>query len=171
MQRHLTNTTWLLLALVSSTWLVSMPAAAQTYKWTDADGKVHYSDQPPPANAKEQVTVKPRKPSAATPTTTDKDAPAAKAKGKAKTYVEQEAEFKRRQVETAEREAAEKKKADEATEKKQNCDKARAQLRGLQAGGRVSQTNSQGEREYMSDAQIAQAIESAKKTVDSWCNK
>jgi len=165
MQRHLINTNWLLLALVSTTWLVSMPAAAQTYKWTDADGKVHYSDQPPPANIKEQITVKPRKPSAAAPASTDKDAPAAKAK----TYVEQEAEFKRRQVETAEREAAEKKKADEAAEKKQNCDRARAQLRGLQAGGRVSQTNAQGEREYMSDAQIAQAIENGKKSVASWC--
>jgi hypothetical protein len=83
--------------------------------------------------------------------------------------VEQEAEFKRRQVETAEREAAEKKKAGEAAEKKQNCDRARAQLRGLQAGGRVSQANAQGEREYMSDAQIGQAVESAKKSVDSWC--
>src|SRR5258708_14618405 len=105
MQRHLTNTTWLLLALVSSTWLVSMPAAAQTYKWTDADGKVHYSDQPPPANAKEQGTVKPRKPSAATPTTTDKEGPAAKAKGKAKTSVAHEAQSERRTTQTPDRQA------------------------------------------------------------------
>ena len=169
MQRHLIYTNWLLLALVGSTWLVSMPAAAQTYKWTDADGKVHYSDQPPPANVKEQITVKPRKPSAspqtAAPAPTDKGAPPAKAK----TYVEQEAEFKKRQVETAEREAAEKKKAGEAAEKKQNCAQATAQLKGLQAGGRMTQTNAKGEREYMSDAQIAQEIDRSKKSVDSWC--
>jgi hypothetical protein len=169
MQRHLINVNWLLLALMSSTWLIATPAAAQTYKWTDAEGKVHYSDQPPPANAKEQVTVKPRKQSAAAPTTapapTEKGAPAAKAK----TYVEQEADFKKRQVEAAEREAAEKKKVAEAAEKKQNCEQARAQLRSLQAGGRVTRTNAQGEREYMSDAQIGQEIERSKKAVDSWC--
>jgi hypothetical protein len=145
--------------------LAALPADAQTYKWTDADGKIHYSDQPPPANAKDQGTVKGRKPAAPAPdAAADKGAPA-----KAKTYVEQEAEFKKRQVEAAERNAAEKKKADEVAEKKRNCETARTQLRGLQAGGRVSQTNAKGELEYMSDAQIAQEIERAKKSVDGWC--
>jgi glutaredoxin len=33
--------------------LCSMPALAGTlYRWTDADGKVHYTDQPPPASVK-----------------------------------------------------------------------------------------------------------------------
>lgn len=166
MQRHLTGITWLLMALIGGAWLAATPAAAQTYKWKDADGKIHYSDQPPPANAKEEATMKPRKPAAAATT-----APAAAENGapKAKTYIEQEADFKRRQVEAAERDAEEKKKAAEVAERKQNCERARAQLRSLQAGGRVTQTNSQGEREYMSDAQIAQAIESGKKSVDSWC--
>lgn len=170
MRRHPIKINWLLLALMSGTWLVAAPAFAQTYKWTDAEGKVHYSDQPPPANAREQVTVKPRKPSAsapaATPAAAEKGAPAAKAR----TYVEQEADFKKRQVEAAEREAADKRKADEVAEKKQNCDQARAQLRSLQAGGRVTGTNAQGEREYMSDAQIAQEIERGKKLVENWCN-
>ena len=169
MRRHLITVNWLLLALMSGTWLVAAPALAQTYKWTDANGKVHYSDQPPPANAKEQVTVKPRKPSASTPAAnpaaTEKGAPAAKAK----TYVEQEANFKKRQVEAAEREAAEKKKADEAVEKKQNCEQARSQLKNLQSGGRITRNNPQGEREYLNDAQIAQEIQRGKKTVDSWC--
>ena len=166
MQRHLTGITWLLMALIGGVWFAATPAAAQTYKWKDADGKIHYSDQPPPANAKEEATVKPRKPASAATA-----APAATENGtaKAKTYVEQEADFKRRQVEAAEREAEEKKKAAEAAEKKQNCDRARAQLRALQDGGRVTHVNNQGEREYMSDAQVAQAIESGKKTVDSWC--
>ncbi len=170
MQRHLINIiNWLLLALMSATWLVAAPAAAQTYKWTDAEGKVHYSDQPPPANAKEQATIKPRKPSTSAPTAapvaTEKGAPAAKAK----TYVEQEADFKKRQVEAAEREAADKKKVAEAAEKKQNCEQARAQLKSLQSGGRITRNSAQGEREYLNDAEIAQEIERGKKSVDSWC--
>lgn len=33
--------------------LLSLPAMAGTlYRWTDANGKVHYTDQPPPASAK-----------------------------------------------------------------------------------------------------------------------
>ena len=166
MQRNLIN--GLLLALIGGAWLVSAPAGAQTYKWTDAEGKVHYSDQPPPANAKEQAMVKPRKPSASTPAAsapTEKGASTAKNK----TYIEQEADFKKRQVETAEREAADKKKAAEAAEKKQNCEQARSQVKNLQSGGRITRTNAQGEREYLNDAQIAQEIERGKKSVDSWC--
>ncbi|MBI3528555.1 MAG: DUF4124 domain-containing protein [Betaproteobacteria bacterium] len=154
--------------MIIGTGLVALPAAAQTYKWIDAEGKVHYSDQPPPANAKEQVTVKPRKPSASTPAAsapTEKGAPATKAK----TYIEQEADFKKRQVEAAEREAADKKKADEAAEKTQNCEQARSQLKNLQSGGRTTRTNAQGEREYLNDAQIEQEIERGKKSVESWC--
>ena len=166
MQRHRTGITWLLLALIGGAWLAASPVVAQTYKWKDADGKIHYSDQPPPANAKEEATVKQRKPaSAATaaPAAGENKAP------KAKTYVEQEADFKKRQVEAAKHEDEEKKKAAEAAAKKQNCERARAQLRSLQSGGRVTQTNAKGEREFMSEAQIAQGIESEKKSVDSWC--
>ena len=170
MQRHLTTITWLLLTLIGGAWLNTTSVVAQTYKWKDANGKIHYSDQPPPANAKEETTVKPRKPAAAP---TAAPAPAGKGAGatktKTKTYVEQEADFKKRQVEAAKREDEEKKKVADAAEKKQNCDRARAQLSSLQAGGRVTQTNVKGEREYMSDAQIAQAMEAGKKSVDSWC--
>lgn len=174
MRSYLIHVNWLLLALISGACLFAGSASAQTYKWKDADGKIHYSDQPPPANAKEPVTVKPRKqaggattaaPANAAPPTAEKAAPAAKAK----TYVEQEAEFRKRQVEAAERDAADKQKAVEAAQKKQNCDQARAQVSNLQAGGRVTRTNAQGEREYMTDAQIAQEVERAKKAANDWC--
>jgi len=166
MQCRLGNTALLLAIVVAAT--SGAAIGAQTYKWTDAEGKVHYSDQPPPANIKEPTTVKtPRQSAPAAPS-------APNAKGapppKAKTYTEQEADFKKRQVETAEREAAEKKKADEAAERKQTCTQVRAQLKGLQAGGRLTQTNAQGEREYMSDAQIGQEIDRLKKAEAGVCN-
>ena len=45
----------------------AVPAAAELYKWVDAEGKVHYSDTPPPANAKKAERKKlTDKPSAAT---------------------------------------------------------------------------------------------------------
>ena len=42
--------------------LLAAPASAEMYKWTDEDGKVHYSDQPPPADAQEQKPIKAVKP-------------------------------------------------------------------------------------------------------------
>jgi hypothetical protein len=167
MRRNLKN--GLVLAMIGGTCIVSVQAGAETYKWTDAEGKIHYTDQPPPANAKELGTLNGRKPSApattASPPAGDKGATAAKAK----TPAEQEADFRKRQVEAAEREAAEKKKAAEAAERKQNCETSRAQLKNLQSGGRITRANAQGERDYLNDAQIAQEIERAKKAVDSWC--
>jgi hypothetical protein len=42
------------------------PAGAELYKWTDADGRIHYTDTPPPANArraeKKKLTDKPSAP-------------------------------------------------------------------------------------------------------------
>ncbi len=166
MLHHPSKTKLLALALLGSAWLVAA-SAAPMYKWTDADGKIHYSDQPPPASVKEGVTVKPGKQSAPVPKAAagEKAVPTAKAK----TYVEEEAEFRKRKVEEAEREAAEKKKAEDAAQQKQNCERARAQLANLQAGGRLTRINAQGEREFLSDAEIAQAAETAKKSADSWC--
>lgn len=168
----------LILAATGGFWLIPGPAGAEMYKWTDADGKVHFSDQPPPSNIKNLTTIKRGKPAGTPPpaaSESDSDSvnpdPAVeKTKAAApKTYVEKDMEFKKRQVEKAEREAAEKKKTDEAAEKKRNCDQSRAQLKSLQAGGRVARANAQGEREYLSEAQVAQEIEHGKKSVDDWC--
>jgi hypothetical protein len=46
--------------------LAAMPAGAELYKWVDADGNVHYTDTPPPANARKAERKKlTDKPSAA----------------------------------------------------------------------------------------------------------
>ena len=41
MQRHLKGITWLLLALIGGAWLATTSVVAETYKWKDADGKIH----------------------------------------------------------------------------------------------------------------------------------
>ena len=63
MRRNLTY--GLLLAILGGACIVSAPAGAETYKWVDAEGKIHYTDQPPPANAKELGTLNAPKPPAA----------------------------------------------------------------------------------------------------------
>ena len=170
MRDRTVGATGLIAAIVGSLFL-TLPAAAQTYKWTDPDGKIHYSDQPPPAAVKDETVIKrgknaPPPPAAAAPGDKAKTA----GPPKAATPQEQEAEFRKRQVANAEKEAAEKKKADEAAEKKTNCDAAKGQLANLQAGGRITRTNGKGEREFMTDQEVAQEVDRGKKAVSSWCN-
>ena len=154
-----------LLATLVCGCLLTMPALSELYKWTDAQGNVHYSDQPPPPNVKQPVTVKPRRPAAPTAAPEAAGAPAAAPK----TQAEQDAEFNRRRVEAAEKEAAEKKAAKEAEEKKKNCEQAKAQLAHVQSGARISRYNDKGETEYLGEAEIAQEVARAKQVVDSWC--
>ena len=143
-----------------------MPALGELYKWTDPGGRVHYSDQPPPPNIKEPVTAKPRRQTS--PTAAPEAAGAAAAAPKS--YVEQNAEFNRRRVEAAEREAAEKKAVQEAAEKKKNCELSKVQLARAQSGARITRYNDKGETVYLNDAEIAQEIARTKQVADSWCN-
>lgn len=138
--------------------LAGAPASAELYKWTDAEGKVHFSDQPPPPEVKAPVTVKPRRPGAAPAA-----APAAPS------YVEQEAEFRKRQVEAAEKAKADKQAADDAAEKQRNCEQARARVASLEIGGRITRTNAAGEQIFLTDAEIAQALAGARRDADAAC--
>jgi hypothetical protein len=146
--------------------LPAMPALGELYKWTDAEGKVHYSDQPPPPNVKQPVTVKPRSPAAPAAAPEAAGTPAAAPKS----YVEKDAEFNRRRVEAAEREAAANKAAKEAADKKKNCEQAKAHLAGMQSGGRrITRHDEKGELVYLSDAEIAQETARAEQVAESWC--
>jgi len=154
-----------LLTVLSCGYLLAMPALGETYKWTDAEGKVHYSDQPPPPNVKKSVTVKPSSSAAPTAAPEAAGAPAAAPKSTA----EQDADFNRRRMEAAEREAAEKKAAETAAEKKRNCALAKAELARVQSGGRIARVNEQGEPVYLNDSEIGQETVRARQTADAWC--
>ena len=62
---HMTIRT-LAFALVAT--LTALPAAAQVYKWTDANGKVHYSSEKPPEVEAKTLKLDPG-PTAGAPTT------------------------------------------------------------------------------------------------------
>ncbi len=145
--------------------LLAVPATgvAELYRWVDESGRVHYSDKPPPPNARsERELGAPR--SGQRPGQGEK-----KGASGPKTYVEQEAEFRKRQVEKAEQQAAEQKAREEAETKRRNCERARAQLAGLQTGGRIARYNAQGERQFLNDAEIAAETQRAQQSVKDWC--
>jgi hypothetical protein len=142
------------------------PVSAQMYKWTDADGKVHYSDQPPPQGAKSQGTIAKPRPAPQAPAQPGETAAAQPAK--ARTTAEQEMEFRKRRLEKAEAEAKAEQQAKAAEEKKRNCASAQARVTALQTG-RVTRTAANGEQVYLEDADIARELVEARKVADSWC--
>ena len=146
--------------------LASTTAFAALSKWVDADGKVHYSDQPPPANVKAKtlrVT-----PEAAAPVSASGVA-AASAPVAPKTIAEREAEL--RKAQQAKKEAADMaaQKQAEAAAIKENCIAARKNLSILQEGMRMVEIDAKGERSYLDDEQRRQRIEKAQQEIKAYC--
>ena len=152
-----------LLALALPAW------AAEMYKWVDETGKVHYSDRPPPANARQQQTIQPKvRPQGAATTPAAPEGQAAPAT-KAKTAAELDMEFRKRRTEAAEAEAKRQQEAQAATEKQRNCEAAKARVAVLQTGGRITKASPSGEQIYLGDNEIAAELMEAQKVADSWC--
>lgn len=140
-------------------------ASAQLYKWTDKDGRVRYTDRPPPAGTKARTIATPSSAPAAQESEAAKDG----APQGALTPEQQEQAFRKRQLEA--QKAAEKSAlaSQEEAAKRENCARAREYQRTLESGQRVSRTNAQGEREYIDDAVRERELESARKAVTDWC--
>ena len=98
------------------------PALATMYKWVDKNGKVIYSDQPPPGNVKSEVIKPP-------PPPVNPNA--------AQELADKQLEIKVRDKKAQEQaKTAEKTRADNER-RRENCQQARLQLRALEAGNQL----------------------------------
>ncbi|MGZ5185971.1 MAG: DUF4124 domain-containing protein [Caldimonas sp.] len=157
--------------------LAALPAEAQ-WKWRDKGGRVQYSDLPPPVGTPDQdilarPTVQQRRAAAAAsaPASAASTASLQAAASSPLTprVVDPELEARRKRAET---EQAAKVKVEEervAATKADNCARARAQLRTLDSGVRVSRTNEKGEREFLDDQQRADETRHAKDAIAADC--
>lgn len=138
--------------------LVSTNTFAALSKWVDADGKVHYSDQPPPPNVKAKTLR----------VTSDTAAPAS-APAAPKTIAEREAEL--RKAQQAKKEAAGKAAQEQARveAEKSACATAQQNLRTLQEGMRIMEVDAKGERSYLDDEQRQQRIAKARQDISAYC--
>lgn len=136
--------------------LLSLTVGAQVYRWVDKDGKVQYSDQPPPPGAgkSDAMRINSSSPPASAAKASDKAADKAKPGDKGK---------------DAEKAKSAAEDAKIAKQNEENCRDTRAQLRTLQDGGRISTTNEKGEREFMSDEQMASEIARLQKLIAENC--
>jgi Domain of unknown function (DUF4124) len=154
--------------------LIAFAATAQAqWKWKDANGQVHISNLPPPREvAEKDILARPGAPATATKAPAAPVAAAsaaAAAPGTAAPKVDSELE-KRRKL--AEAEEQNKKKAEEAklaSQKVENCGRARSQLATLESGIRIAQTNAKGEREFMDDRARQGEVQRAREVIASDC--
>lgn len=134
---------------------VSSAAHAELYKWTDAQGKVHYSDHPPAAKAE---IIKSG--TAGQADITSQAMQSLEAKDQA---------YQKRRKEAEDARAKAEKEAERARIQRENCAKARNNLSTLQNTPRVYTTNAAGQRTYMDDAARANAVASSQKAVSDFC--
>ena len=156
--------------------LLVAPNASAQFKWRDANGRMVYSDQPPPTSIPPDAVLQaPGLRSAAErPGATGE---AAKASGAAAgsptatSTADRELEFRKRRIERAE---TERKSADEAAKARQAtaaCEETRADVRALESGMRMSRVNERGEREFIDDEQRAARLDAARKSSREHCTK
>jgi hypothetical protein len=146
---------------------VAATAPAQMYRWVDKDGRVRYSDQPPPAGIK-GTTLQPA-PLNTVPSPAGDDAAAKDAKKGPLTPAEQEAEFRKRQMAAQKAREKDELGQKDAQAKQENCTRARQSLATFESGIRISRVGADGERYYLEDAQRNAEMEQARQQVSAAC--
>lgn len=131
---------------------------AQVYKWIDKDGKVQYSDSPPPdgagASAVKKLEAPPSNPSGIGGT------------AKGPSWQDKARDYDRRRIDAAEKQARD---IELARKSQQRCDRARQDLGALQQVRRVYTTDDRGERHYLDDDQRQNEIARVQRVVSETC--
>ena len=126
--------------LVAMLATISTPVAAALYKWTDANGRVIYSDQPPNGNFKVEAINGPPPPSNP---------------NAAKELASKEAELTQKKALRADEDAKATKTRAEAGQKREQCAKVRGQIAMLAPDQNqqvlIFRSNEKGEPVYMDD--------------------
>ena len=139
--------------------LATATVAAQVYKWVDKDGKVQYTDTPPPASAtKTEAKKVDTSPPAASTTAAPAKSPQARAKDadKLKADIAEKAKKTEADRQNAEINAS-------------NCSNARSVIRELETGRPLTRTSEAGSREYLDDATREAEMTKARKSVAEFC--
>lgn len=135
--------------------LVSPYAQAELYKWTDDEGKVHYSDQP--LTEKTRSIKNPSAGQSAITSTAKKSLDA------------KDQDYQQRKKEAESAQAKAKAEAEHEGLLAENCAKARKNLSTLQNTPRVYSTDAAGQRIYMDDAARINAQAATQQSIAEFC--
>ena len=146
--------------------ICALPAQAQ-YQWRDANGRMVFSDQPPPPSVKPENVLRadPMPSSGARPEA------ARRSSGTAGQDQAADRELARRQKanEQADKAERERQQAEQTQRLARACEEARTELRTLESGMRMARINKDGEREYLDDAERDKRIATIRRDLNQSC--
>jgi hypothetical protein len=165
-----------IVALVASAYV---GGATAQWAWKEDNGRVVYSDRPPPATVRQsQILRQPPGSAPVAPSSAPAGAPSEAERQAAdarqvptgpKTLAERDMEFRKRQQERAEAERKAQEEQQKSAAKAADCERSKGYLRALEDGVRITRTDGSGNREYLDDAQRAAEIDRTRKTVQQVC--
>lgn len=142
------------LILIACATLALAAGAAEVYRWVDAEGKVHFSDTPPPGVASEKLAIK------SAPT----DPNAVELADATREVRENRAEADAVVASNAAKEAAAK-----AEQKAEACTAARKRYDDIQHSRKFASKDAAGNEVWMSGADADNLKQKAKADVDAKC--
>lgn len=161
-------------AVLAALLALSGGAAAQLYQWRDTNGKMVFSDIPPPPGIPAGNIIKaPKGRSAPAPAAaTSAAAPAGSAASASpspgqKSIAEREAEYKKRQADAAEKAAKEEASANEERLKQGRCREIRSGLAQMESGQRIRTVDEKGEPAFLDDGERAKRTEQLRRDLAS----
>ena len=135
--------------------VVAGPALAnEIYKWTDADGNVHYEDRPTGQPTEERVALTYKR--------TDSAAVQARVDARRETRAA-------RQEARSQQDEDEQTAAEQRAEREQKCAQYRAKLETMVTSRRLYREDENGERVYLDDKQMQDARQRAEELVAEYC--
>lgn len=140
-------------ALILAT--LALPSWAGVYKWVDADGVVHYSDQRPEGVSSQELGIKPIPRSGS-------DAPSNQLEDQVRKLDEQQELKRLRDQQATENAAVAKREAD-------NCKQAKENLDILMKQARVRAQGQDGELRFLTPEEILDQRKKAQEVIDRDC--
>ena len=156
-----------LLALLTLLLAVASSGAQAQYLWRDKAGQMHASDLPPPADVADKDVL--RRPSANAARSAAPLAAALPASAASRAGVDPEIDARRAKAEQADKARAKAEEERLASQRADNCQRARAQMASLDSGQRLARVNAQGERVVLDDKARADEADAARRVISSDC--
>jgi hypothetical protein len=152
---HLIASTTLLIGIVLA---AGSPAASEIYKWTDADGTVHYGDRPTGADFEERLNI------SSEPTDPQRVQEIVQARAEARSE-RQEAEA----AMAANQPSPEELRA-EAEERAEKCTQYKDRLQKFVTSRRLYKHDENGERVYLDEEETLAARARVQEKVEEYCS-
>lgn len=126
-------------------------SCAEIYRWTDAEGRVHFGERPP-AQA-ERIEVRPQ--------VVERDQSTREREARSERF------FEARREEAAQQQQRD---AEQSAVHEQQCAALRARMAGLSGAGTYFSADESGERRYYSDAEVEAARREVRTQVEQHCD-